>query len=285
MIQTINKFQLNHIGLLPFPLFGPVLWLSASNFDGAHACGGEVIIGNASGRTKDSIGNAVTSAGTIQVEDSLGHSTYHFTGEGSITSVVPVSNQYTLATVFRRSILNEKGRFFTGSEANYLFASHSKGVGQLFVEGWVTIETRASAQIEGFIVTNQNGLKNMWDIFENKQIVSNSTVGSNNWGKSIIGRPVLFPEESADVSVYEALVYQYALDSAQIDYLKTFVKKKYSISYSHPFRPRNSHNDGRLLNCIQWRMGHFGSGGGNSWTPEGYHAPAAGVRARRAPGW
>ena len=186
-----------------------------------------MITGNASGRTKDTIGNAVSSAGTIQVEESLGHSAYHFTGEGSITSLAAVSNQFTFAAVFRRTISNDKGRFFTGSEGNTLFASHANAVGRLHMDGWVNIENRASNQIECFIATNANGVKNMWDIFENRQIVTKSTAGGNNWGRPVIGKPINCSEESADALVYEALVYQYPLKSDQINHLMSFFKKKY----------------------------------------------------------
>ena len=212
------------------PLFAPSLWLSASNFDGAHPSGDQVIMGSATGRTKDSIGNAVTSAGTINVEESLGHSAYHFTGEGAITSVIPVSTKYTLATVFRRNILNDKGRFFTAFEGNYFFASHGNAVGQLFVEGWLTSTTKSTSEIVCFIATNDNGVKNMWDVKENRQILTNSTVGANNWGKAMIGKPFMYSNEAADVFVYEALVYPFVLNAEQLEQLKTFFIQKYFVS-------------------------------------------------------
>ena len=211
------------------------MWLSGSNFDGAHASGDQLILGCATGRTKDSIGNGVSSAGTINVEESLGKSAYHFTGEGSITSLVPVSTKYTLATVFRRNILNDKGRFFTASEGNYFFASHGNGVGQLYVEGWLSNPSKPNTQIEFFIMTNDNGVKNMWDVRDNRQLLTKSTGGSNNWGKATIGKPFQYSYEAADVFVYEALVYPYVLNGDQINHLKTFFTQKYGRAsfFSH----------------------------------------------------
>ena len=219
------------------PLFGPALWLCASNFDGAHGSGSEEVIkGNASGRTKDSIGNAVTSAGTIQVEESLGHGAYHFTGEGSITSLAAVSNQFTFVSVFRRNNLsNEKGRFFTGSEGNTLFASHGNGIGVLHLDGWVRSESKSTSEIECYIMTNANGVKNMWDVRENRQILTNSTAGANVWGRTVIGKPITAADQAADVFLYEALVYQSVLNADQINHLKTFFTQKYSISISFPY--------------------------------------------------
>ena len=219
-------------GLEPFQLFGPLMWLSAANFDGAHPTGDQVIKGSASGRTKDSIGNAVTSAGTIQVEEALGHSAYHFKAGSAITSPTPVSTMFTLATVFRRKMLKDEGRFFNGSEGNYMFASDHDKLGEFYLDGYATSGYKSTTEIECYIATNENGVKNMWDVRENRQIATNSRAGANNWGSTIIGSPP-GTNSAEDVSLYEALVYQYVLNAQQIEQLKTFFRDKYRIFSTH----------------------------------------------------
>ena len=228
--QKCRRALMCNVVGVPLPADFPTLWLSASNFDGAHANSSEVITGDVSNRTRDSVGNTVFTSGTIRVVDDGGHSAYYFDKTNWILSAAPVSDTYTFVCVFRRPSYNtDLGRFFTGYQGNLLFGAYSSYVGEFFVEGWVIDQQKVSTQIEFYIGTNAKGRKNVWDVRLDKQIVVNSTLGANVWGQTVIGKPWQFPQDAAVVYVYEALVYNYVLSSTQMDKIKADFTLKYRI--------------------------------------------------------
>ena len=215
---------------MTIPSMFPSLWLSAPNFDGAHPSGDQLITGDASARTKDSVGNAVTSSGTIRVVDDDGHSAYNFDKTNSITSAAKVTGTYTFVYVFRRpSPTTDTGRTFTGSEGNRLFGTWSSFVGAYHVDAWVIEQKKSSTQLECYIATNNAGKKNMWDVRLDKQLVTDSTLGANDWGQTVVGMPKQYGDQGGAAYVYEALVFEYVLSSAQREYLTAEFKKKYGL--------------------------------------------------------
>ena len=210
------------------------MWLSASNFDGQHAGGRAVIRGNATGLRADSIGNAVSSSGEIHVVNDSGHSAYYFDSTNSILSARSVNTHFTFITVFRRQSAAANGRFFTASAGNRLFGSHGDSVGRFFIDQWISMSSKASTEIEFYIATNENGVKNMWDEESHQQLVKNSTVGGNVWGQTVIGRPTQWPNEAAQVYLYEALVFNYVLNASQLAHYKLLFANKYSTSSFFP---------------------------------------------------
>ena len=209
----------------------PSMWLSASNFDGAHPTGEEVITGDASGGTMDSLGNVVTSTGTIRVLNDGGYSAYYFDKTNSITSAAKVSDKYTFVSVFRRPTLRgDLGRFFTSSEGDRLFCSDGEYLGKWYLDNaWVYDQEKSSTQIEFYIAINNNGSKNMWDERLNQQLVINKAEGANEWGQTVIGKPILHPEHATAVYIYEALVFEYPLDHEQRELIESLFKIKYCI--------------------------------------------------------
>ena len=216
----------------PIAALLPSMWLSASNFDGAHAKGNEVITGDVSGRRTDSVGNTVTPSGVINVVDDAGHSAYYFNSTNAIRSSVSVSENYTFVYVYRLPDNRNSDRTFTGTGGNYLFGPGGGGVGELFLKsGWVLYESRMSHDIECFVVTSNAGTKNMWDVRNNQQVLSGSRAGENTWGQTIIGKPLpeYNPSPAGYAYVYEALVFDYALSSEQREFLSAEFKRKYGL--------------------------------------------------------
>ena len=211
---------------------GPLLWLSASNFDGNHPNAQGAVTGVATGRTQDSIGNGVTSSGTINVVNDNGMSAYYFDKSNSITSEAVVNSQYTFVAIFKKLTPSEnQGRFFTAHVENRLFASWSIYAGVWHVDEWITSSTQRTADnsIEFYIGTNNNDIKNMWDAKRYSQIVSSSSAGQNVWGKTVIGRPSYAELEAAAVYVYEVLVFNREINNDEREGLTECFKQKYKI--------------------------------------------------------
>ena len=214
----------------------PSLWLSGQNFDGGHPSGDEVITGDASGRTKDSVGNAVTPSGTIKVVNDGGHSAYYFDKSNSITSAAIVNAAYSFVYVFRRPTLStDTGRTFTGSAGNRLFGTWSTYVGAYHVDAWVIEQKKSSTLIECYIATNNAGKKNMWDVRLDQKLATDITLGANEWGQTVVGKPAQYGDQAGVVYVYEALLFEYALSAEQVAHIKTEFKEKYRIQFFSNF--------------------------------------------------
>ena len=208
------------------------MWLSASNFDGKHPNAKGGVTGTATGRTQDSIGNNVTSSGTITVVNDNGFSAYNFDKSNSITSDVEVNSQYTFVAIFKRLNPSEiNGRFFTAHTGNRLFASWYPYVGTWHVDGWITSPTQrgADSSIEFYIGTNKNFIKHMWDAKRYEQIVLGSSTGYNVWGKTVVGKPSVFTFKAGAVHVYEVLVFDREINNDEREGLTECFKQKYKI--------------------------------------------------------
>ena len=206
-----------------------MFWLSAENFDGNHPNGEQVITGSATGLSSDSIGNAVSSSGTINVVNDRGHSAYYFDKTNAILSSATVNTQYTFVTVFRSKSASYAGRFFTANEGNRSFASWDRWVGIYYSQSWICQQNKQSTEIEFYIAMNNNGTKNMWDVKMNQLIVQSSTAGANAWGKTVIGKPESSPVEAGEVFVYEALVFDYVLSGPQLQLVNHMLRKKFCM--------------------------------------------------------
>ena len=191
--------------------------------------------GVATGRTQDSIGNGVTSSGTINVVIDNGMSAYYFDMSNSIMSDAEVNSKYTLIAIFRRLNPSENnGRFFTAHTGNRLFASFSSFLGTWFAEEWITSanQMNADSSFEFYIATNNDDMKNMWDVESNAQIVTRSRAGHNVWGKTVIGRPISaasHPSSAASVYVYEVLVFDREIIKDEREGLIECFKQKYNF--------------------------------------------------------
>ena len=72
----------------------------------------------------------------------------------------------------------------------------------------------------------------MWDVRLNKQLVLNKTLGVNEWGQVVLGQPIIYPAEAAEVYVYEALVYDYVLPTQELEMLISQFQQKYSTYFA-----------------------------------------------------
>ena len=203
--------------------------MSASNFDGQHLNGDEVITGSATGRTQDSMGNAVVSTGTIDVVNDGVHSAYFFDSNNSIKTTTSVGSDFTFVSVFRRKLIEHDGRCFTGTGGNYFFTCEYGGVNSFYLDSAYLTDANkriTNTEIQFFIGTNNAGTKNMWNIKLNQAEFAPTTGGANAWGQTVIGKPAAVGG-AANFYVYEDLVFDHTLNTEQMEYIKTEFKKKY----------------------------------------------------------
>jgi hypothetical protein len=108
-----------------------------------------------------------------------------------------------------------------------LFAGWSGNSQELYIEGWIHENGFKTTDTVILIGTNDNGVKNLWT--HDRQLVLDSKIGANDWGQVVIGRPLQYPNEAAQVNVYEAIVFDKVLDANQRYNLLSLLKKWYDL--------------------------------------------------------
>ncbi len=224
---------------------GPILWISGREFDALQEPINSVV-GDATGGTKDVVGNNMKSFGTIKMmwDPAKGCPAYYFDKSNSIKSETPVNNSFTFIAIYKRIEPSGHGRFFTSESSNRFFASHTSSVDQWYSNGWITSGgPAADAGIEFNLGTVNNGLKTMYD-FRRETTPANNNNGQNTWGRVVIGKPLGdYPNEAASVYVYEALVFDRVLNAQEIQTVKKIYRGIYfkagsipvSSSFPHSF--------------------------------------------------
>ena len=216
----------------------PVFWISGREFDALQPAVNSVV-GDATGRTKDVVGNNVTSFATIKImrDEAKGYPAYYFDKRNSIQCETPVNNSYTFVAIYRRlEPTVTQGRLFT-TEGNRLFGSWSGYVDQWFSNGWISQEggTAADDGIEFNLGTNNNGLKKMYD-FRRETMPANNSNGDNVWGRVLAGRPLAYTVEGTRVYLYEALIFNRALNEPEIQTIKEIYRNIYYKTGYIPIR-------------------------------------------------
>ena len=232
--QIISSINTRFVDYQDMKDLKPIIWLSAPFYDGIILKEEWAPTGDVSTFLYDSIGNLVRQYGTIKIVNVDGRSAYHFDQTNMIIATANVSTQFTFITIYSRPITDNTttGRFFTASTGDRLFASWKNYRACFFIKEWISFKSPSppkgiSNKIEMFIATNNNGVKNMWDV-EN-QIVIDSTVGDNDWGITVIGRPLMGSSEAANVFVYEAIVFDRVLNAVERKHITSVFRKYYSI--------------------------------------------------------
>ena len=150
-----------------------MLWLSAPNFDGDRTSSTGVVTGDASGRTSDSIGNAVTSSGTIRVVNVDGYSAYHFDKTNAIASDTYLAKPYSLLLIYKDIAppISCCGRFFTANPESSSFFGTWYNQEDQWHESDSDISDRNTPTetftMQFLIATNDKGVRNMWDVKKN----------------------------------------------------------------------------------------------------------------------
>ena len=213
----------------------PVLWLSASNFDGDRTSSTGVVTGDASGRMTDSIGNPVTSSGTIRVVNVDGNSAYHFDNTNSIASDTNVTQPYSLLLIYKDiAPFVTSGRFFHSYPGTMSLFGSWNGKEDIWLENnnWVTNDR---TQIQTFtmqflMATSENNVKNMWDVKKNTKPVDAITSTWNSiWGKTVICYNSAISGYSSAVYIFEAMVFNTSLTGTERESLRAIFNKKYNI--------------------------------------------------------
>ena len=213
----------------------PVLWLSASNFDGDRMSYSGVVTGDASYRTIDSIGNTVTSSGTIKVVNVDGYSAYHFDKTNRIASDTYVVKPYSLLLIYKDIPPPVAyGRFFTADPEYYSFFGNWGDREDQWHESdtWISGSGNQAQTftMQFLIAINDNGVRNMWDAKRNSQpIIGNTVTGQGIWGKTVVGLNPKYPSGSQAAYIFEAIVFNKALTATENDNLRYIFKKKYNM--------------------------------------------------------
>ncbi len=209
----------------------PIFWISGREFDALQdPIKSEV--GDATGRTKDVVGNNMTSFGTIKLkaDEAKGYAAYYFDKSNSIKSETSVNNSFTFIAIYKRlEPTAAQGRFFTSDSNNRYFASWSQYADQWYSNEWISNvgHQPADAAIGFNLGTVNNGLKPMYD-FRRETTPANNNNAQNTWDRVVIGRPLAdSPGEAASVYVYEALVFDRVLNAAEIQTVKEMYRTIY----------------------------------------------------------
>ena len=208
----------------------PIFWISGREFDALQdPIKSEV--GDATGRTKDVVGNNMTSFGTIKLkaDEAKGYAAYHFDKSNSIKSETSVNNSFTFIAIYKRlEPTAAQGRFFTSDSNNRYFASWSQYADQWYSNEWISNvgHQPADAAIEFNLGTVNNGLKTMYD-FRRETMPTGNSAGDNEWGRVLIGKPLEVSDQAASVYVYEALVFDRVLNAAEIQTVKKIYRDIY----------------------------------------------------------
>ena len=234
-ISTINPILAANsrlIDYLDIKELGPVMWLSAYYYNGLRLKSDPSPIGEMMFKNLDIMGNNITQVGELRVLNDLGRSAYYFNKTNSVRSSVSVSTQFTFIVVFKRQEPGDilQGRFFTSATGNRLFASNSNKQGSFRIDYWISKDQQdplATNNIEMYIATNNNGVKDMWHFDE--QIVRGSTVALNDWGTTIIGKPDKYSGQATSIYVYEALVFNRVLSSLERKSITSIFRKYLNI--------------------------------------------------------
>lgn len=215
---------------------GPIMWLSAPYFDGNVYYNNIHAAGRATNQRKDVLGNKVHPAGHINIVNDHGRSAYHFHHGVRIMSDGHVNKDYTFMVIFRRiAPKDHRGRFFTGTRDNNLFASWNRYYKCWHVNHWVSSTVpfkQADDKMQFYVGTNNDGMKNMWDVRSGEHFIKNYVnvqgVG-NTWGQTAVGHPTRYGGEVANVYIYEALVFDRSLHPQIRQDIISIFKGKYGF--------------------------------------------------------
>ena len=232
-LSSIREIEYNYIASL-----GPVFWLSSYYYDGIRPKSSQPVV-TLTGITKDTVGNSVTQTGTIniQADSSNGNrSAYYFNGSNNIISTNSVSTAFTFFFIYRRdNPTSTNGGLFTGNggTGTRVFGSWNAARTIWYSDAWLTAQTvNATSNIEFVIATNNNNTKNMWDKSLSTSVVTNSTVGANDWGTITIGKPSPsspYVNAAGTCYMYETIVFNSVLTNIQIQRIIAILRRYCNI--------------------------------------------------------
>ena len=169
-------------------------------------------------------------------DGSIGNA-FHFTGNQSLyTTSSSINTAFTIVALMRKPTINI-GRLLTGyfnTESNNLV-----GYWRSFQDAWWLQDAgRVDDQPQTtnanlYIFSNDNGTKTMYKYpvqgTAETKIQAPTTIGENNWGTVVYGRPLSYPNEAATNGyIYDVMIFDQVLTADQRAQIVTFYQSVYS---------------------------------------------------------
>ena len=187
--------------------------------------------------TKNTYNIDLNNSSALQIikDGNIGNA-FHFTGNQSLyTSSSTISTSFTIVALMRKPSLNN-GRLLTGyinNTSNNLLGYWQDNQDSWYIStGGEINNAKVTINAQLYIFSNDNGTKTMYKYpaegTAETVVRPSTTVGGNEWGTVIYGRPFAFPTEAAsNAYLYEVMVFNRVLTPAQRKQIVEFYQSVY----------------------------------------------------------
>jgi len=218
----------------------PIQWISANFPDGFTSLPTTYPTTVSTVRDVNNTTNTYTIAlnggGNLQIiKDGVIGNAFHFTGNQSLyTASSTISTQFTIVALMRKPTSNI-GRLLTGyinGSTNMLMGYWSDKQDAWYIQTNGKLDVGLTTNANLYIFSNNNGTKTMYKYpaqgTAETVVQSATTIGGNNWGRVVYGRPLVFATEAAtNAYIYDVMVFNRVLTPAERSQIVTFYQSVY----------------------------------------------------------